>query len=567
MSVPKIKAQGKVIDLNQNHYKGAGGEGVIYVKGGYAYKIYHDPAKMIPVGKIQELAKLNLPNVLGPLFPITDTHDKPVGFAMKYAGDTEYLCKLFTKGFRDTNGVDPSMINALVKRAQDTLKAIHAHKTLVVDYNELNFLTSKSFDEIFHIDVDCYQTPSYPATAIMASIKDPQVKNNKFTELSDWFSAAIIFFQMYMGTHPYKGRHPDHGKDWQARMAAGVSVFNKKATLPPNTQDWSVVPKGHLKWFEKVFEHGERCAPPEPDHVLATAGAVVPQIVNSTSKFSLKLVRAYDSPVLALRYIGGVAYAYTEKSIYADDRIMASHAPASGFVARRTQHDFVYAQNSTPVVLEYNGITGELKWETIDGKYKGELAGSSYFIANDRLYVVTNGNLVEYSFMNLGAKVLAAQQIVGNIFQSHQSFDGLIAQDILGTARLTFSVQPTVSATVHVKELDKARIVAGKLQNGVAVLIAEHGGKLARHTICFDKTAKEYTIRTETDASLQDVQLVVLDKGIAVTSNQDTIELFVDNSKIKVVDDSPITNNQRLYSFKNDIFLVNKNELHQVSMR
>ncbi len=566
MNPTKIKAQGKIIDLNQNHYKGAGGEGTIFVKGGTAYKIYHDPVKMIPVGKIKELSVLNQPNILGPQYPITDLHDVPIGFAMRFVDKTEYLCKLFTKGFRDNNSITPTMINSLVKRMQDTLKGIHSNKILVVDYNEMNFLTDKKFSEGYHIDVDCYQTPNYPATAIMESIRDPQVKGNKFTETSDWFSAGIIFFQLYMGSHPYKSRHPDYGKDWQAMMKAGVSVFNKASRLPPNVQDWSVVPKGHLKWFERVFEHGERCAPPEPDQISATAGQVTPIIVNSTAKFNLQLVRAYDGEIEAIRWINGACYVYTDKSIWIDGRLYKSHSQVTGFTAKRNKHDFIYVQNNAPVVLTYNDLTEKLTWSTLDDKYSGEIEASSYFIANDRLYVVNNNNLVEYSFMNLGVKVLASQQIVGNVFNSHKTFNGMIFQDILGACHASISVKPGEAHLVKFECLNRARIIDAQYSRGVAVVIAEQQGKIYRYTFVFDKSFATFGTRME-ESNLQDVQLTVLDKGISVATNEDALEIFHDSSKVKIVDDSPLTNGQKLLSFGNEIYLINRKELHKVTMK
>ena len=52
--------------LTQNDFKAQGGEGVVYVQGGTAYKIYADPNKMIPTPKIEELARLTHSNIIRP---------------------------------------------------------------------------------------------------------------------------------------------------------------------------------------------------------------------------------------------------------------------------------------------------------------------------------------------------------------------------------------------------------------------------------------------------------------------------------------------------------------------
>lgn len=563
----KILINNQTLSLDQQNYVGQGGQATIYQKGGRAYKIYHDPAKLPPIAKLKELGALkDIVNVLAPHNIVLDTGGRAVGIEMPYIPKTEYLCKLFTMGYRSAQGITPTMIAALVKRAQDTLTEIHRRHFLVVDYNPFNFLTNPTFDEYYHIDVDSWQTPSYKADAIMASIADPLVKNNQFTELSDWYSWATVMFETYMGCHPHKGRHPDYGKDWAAMQQNHVSLFNKATRPPPNIQDWSVIPTGHRKYFERVFEHGERGVPPAPDQ-LSPMGAVITQIVKGTAKFDLQLIRTYDGKIEAIRWIGGAAYVYTDKYIYANERGLVSHAPQAGFVAKRTSRDFVPAQNSAPVLVEFNEITENLSWLTLDGKKQGEFDASSYFVANDRLYTVTGSNLVEYSFMNLGAKVIAAQQIIGTVIQSHKTFNGVVVQDMLGTCRFLIPVSAGTAHLVSVPELDKARVIDAEYSRGVAVVLAELGGKLSRWTLTFDKKVLTYEARREDGVPMQDVQLVVLDKGVAVATNEDRLELFVDAAKVKVVDDSPIVGGQKLCAFGNDIFVVNGKELHRLKMK
>ncbi len=565
MSVPQIKAQGKVVDLNQNHYLGAGGEGAVYVKGGIAYKIYHDPAKTIPAKKIAELSAINKDNVLGPIYPITDKRDNPLGFAMRYVDKTEYLCKLFTKGFRDANNVSPQDINIVVKKMQETMAHIHKTGILVVDANEFNFLLSKDLDEPYFIDVDCYQTPHYPATAIMESIRDPQVKNNKFTEVSDWFSIAIVFFQLYVGTHPYKGRHPAYKKDWQTMMEKGISVFNKDVRMPPNTQPWSVVPKGHLEWFKKIFEHGERIAPPDPDQTVVTAGPVKAQIIASTARFLLQLVKTYDSPIKALRYIGGIPVVYTEKSLYLGDKIFFTKPAARP--EPKVRFDFVPASaNGLPIFLEFNPTLDTIKWMSLDNSAKGEIRATSFFVGNNRLYAVNGDKLIEHTFMNFGLRTVASQLVVSNVFHSHKTFDGLVFQDILGKCWASIPFAEGKAILKHIPELDKARIISAKYQKYVAVVVSEQSGKVRRSVFCFDKSLQSYTLREEA-GDIEEVQFVSLDKGVTVATNEDEVELFVDNAKVKAVDDSPVTGGRKIYSTGNEIFITNRNELHKLSMR
>lgn len=563
----KLKVGKTLVELTQANYKCAGGEGTVYVKHSDAFKIYHDPAKMIPVGKVKELAVLNQPNILSPREVAYDLQGIPVGFVMPFVDDTQYLVRLFTRGFRDKNGITPDTINALVKRIQDTAKFIHSHKSLIVDANEMNFLTNQAFNEVYFIDTDSYKTPSYPATALMDSVRDRTIHNNQWTEMSDWFALGITMFQMYMGTHPYKARHPDYGRNWEAMMDAGISVFNKKSSLPPNCQDWSVIPKGHLKWFEKVFEYGERVAPPEPDQVTLTAGPVKTQMIASNAKFELALSRHYDAKIVAIRDINGVNYAYTDTSIYAGDKILSSHPKAVGYTEKRTTHDFVPVQGDSPYAIELNGLTAKLKYKSLRGGEATEISATDYFIANDRMYTVLHGGLVESTFTNLGAKVVVSKKMVANIIDTHKIFDGFVVQDMLGTCRVAIPYKVGAAKTLRLTELDGKRIVDAKYMNGVAIVIAESKGAYERLTFVFDKSISEYTLRTETNVSVQDVNFTVLDKGLCVAANGDSIELFYDNSTVKTISDSPLTNNQTLLNWGNKIYVVNGNSIYQLSMK
>jgi len=568
MSVPKVFVAGKPVSLDQNHYKGSGGEGAIYAKGSSAYKIYHTPAKVIAEGKIQELSKIQRTNVLAPTKLITDVNGRGVGFVMPYVDKTEFLCKLFTKGFRDANRIDNSMICRLVGIMRETLQSIHEKGILVVDYNELNFLTNLDFDQVYHIDVDSYQTPHYPATAIMESIRDRQIKNNKWTRESDWFSFGILAFQLFMATHPYKGRHPDYGKDWQAMMNAGVSVFNKASRLPPNTQDWSVVPKGYLRWFERVFEYGERLAPPDsPDVVAEPQGPVTPQIISSTAKFDLSLVRSYDEEILAARYIDGALYVQTRTGVFADQKRLRQYAKATGYSERRLRRDICPARGAAPVLITFNSLSGTLHYESLDGQLSGQVDTDGFFVANERMYVLAPCGLVEYSFVNLGAKTIVSQAVVSQVFHNHAVFDGIVVQDILSTCRVVFPTAAGIAANIHVKELDGVRVLNGKYERGIAILLIEQGGVFKRVTLVFDKVYQHYTLREQSNVPIQEVVFTVLDKGICVAANEDAVEVFASNDTVKIVDDSPLTGTQKLMSAQNQVFMVHKNQIFKMAMQ
>jgi len=182
-----VQGKGKVT-LDKNSYVAAGGEGTVCRIGGTAYKIYHDPKKMIPQAKIVELQALShIDNVLGPREIILDRNNDAIGFTMPYISDTEFITRLFNKNYKNDNSISPEMIVELVRKMQLTLTEIHKCGIIVVDFNEMNSLTTTKYDNIFFIDVDSYQTKSFKATALMESVRERLQPKGQFSEKTDWF--------------------------------------------------------------------------------------------------------------------------------------------------------------------------------------------------------------------------------------------------------------------------------------------------------------------------------------------------------------------------------------------
>lgn len=560
---------GKTISLTQSDWLASGGQGSVFKKSGTAYKLYTNPSDMIPVGKIQELSALdNLDNVLGPKDTIYKGNSV-VGFTMKFVKDTEFLCRLFTRGFRDKNGVSQTTINGLVKRIQETAHGIHKAGILIVDANPFNFLVSGKFDEVFFIDVDSYKTKSYPANALMESVRDRKVKNNQFTELSDWFSVGCVMFELYIGCHPYKGRHPDFApKDWSIMMDRGISVFNKKCKLPPSCYDLSVIPSGHLRWFEAVFERGDRLPPPAPDQ-MAPTGPIKAQIIQSNDKFNISLLYKLNGRIIYANFVDGICYAMTNDSVFANGREVANITPAGK--ANDIVRALIPTQGDLPIVAELNRTTEKLRCYTLKGKDIIEVESNGFFISNSCLYTVIGDSLVEISFVNTGAKTNAMQSIIGNVFHSHRVCAGMIVQNILGTCRLAIPYESGRCAIIRAKELDGVRIVDAVYDSGIAIFLCERGGNYERVTLVFAKSAWQnstapYSIRVEKNVNLHDIQLVIKDNGVCVSMSEDNFEVFLDNSKVKLIP-SPLNGNERLFGFKNDIFVANGDSIHQISSK
>lgn len=557
--VIKVKIKKGIFELTEKEYKAAGGQAAVYCLGDTAFKIYHDPSRMISEAKIQELSVLTDPQILGPREVVYDAKNSiPIGFTMPYVDGTEFLCKIFTRGFRDDNGISHRDVAELVVKMQKLLEYIHSCKILVVDYNEMNHLLAADFKNVFHIDVDSWQTKSFPADAIMESIRDHKIKKGHFTELSDWFSFAVVTFQMYIGIHPYKGYHPKFDpKDWIKRMDLGISVFDKDVQLPPPCQDFSVIPKKHLDWYKDIFVKNDRSIPPYPDAILisATGG----KIVSSKGKFVVEFVHKYDSPIKKMYFFDGKRYLITGDGIYLNEnqvtKFEKSADKASYFLCD------VYAED--PIIGRYS--KGNLSFFDLSKKHIETVPTEGAFQANGLIYSIKNGEIVQHSFERLG-NLIRVTKTVSSLCPSFKVFPGVVVQDDFMTCHLAIPFKRDLCANIHVKELDGHRIIEAECHGRVCVIVGEKNGDYYRYVICFDEHfTQNYTYWSE-KADLEEINFVSLPNGLYILANNTNVLLFSNTANKKEFLNAPINASTKLFNENMTVLSVDGAMLYKVRM-
>ena len=552
--------------LDKNSYVAAGGFGTVCRVGGTAYKVYHDPKNMIPLAKITELQAIaHIDNVLGPRDILLDSKNNPIGFTMPFISDTEFLTRLFNKNYRNDNGITPEMMVELVKKMQLTLAEIHKNGILTVDFNEMNSLTTMKYKDIFFIDVDSYQTKSFRATALMESVRDRQGPKNQFSEKTDWFSFAIVSFQMYMTYHPYmKGKHPQYQpKDWSDRMDKNISIFHPDVVLADIWKDFSVIPKPHMDWYKAVFHNGVRTAPPLPDGTL-TSGPVQPTLITGNEKFVVTKVLGQPDSILGFYFLNGLMYTITKSGIYVGTRKIKDMASMPRGIS------LAGTPGGDPVVA----IKSETKitFESVSGAFIGEVSATQAMSAHGCIYTIYNGRLTENKFIigTTGSnKIFHSAKPVSNIFEAAtRMFSGLAVQDILGKCWVVIPFEPGKCVNIPIKELDGLRIIDAKFERGFMMVIAEKDSKYHRHIFCFNSTMSSYTCRVQNDVQDVTVNFTSLSNGICVhLADDDTVEVFRTNDKIKEIKDPPITTDVHLMNDSTGIIFINKNELYSLKLK
>ena len=538
-----VRGKGQ-LQLGKTEFKAQGGEGSVYVKGSSAYKIYTDPSRCIRQAKIDELGVLVQPNIIRPLELILDGRNTPVGYSMRYAGKSHSLCQLFPKAFRQRNNITPDVTLGLVRQLQTGVSHVHSRGILIVDLNELNFLVSSDFKELFFIDVDSYQTPSFPATVLMETVRDRQAKG--FTTDSDWFSFAVVSFQMFVGIHPFKGTYPpfqhlaDNSLKLEQRMRANISVLHSGVTVPSACLPFSVIPPVYLDWYRALFEHGHRMPPPQAvQAVITMAGPQTIAVIDSRS-FEVGEVRRFDSEII---WHDGVV-TVTERSVYFGGKSYAKPQFDVKLVVTPRHRRLIAAYNDGERLRFYD-LTMAQEIET-------RIEGEEVMLSDGRLYIKQHENIFAIDFVELPNKCLLGLRPVANVMMSAtRMFDGVAIQNLLGANYASIPLASGQCHQVRLAELDRAQIVNAKLERNVLVAVVASGGRYDKYVFRFAKDFSSHDARMLTDVAATDIEFTVLDTGVVLhLTDDDKLEIFSsvkDSARLSVVDDKALKDDLKLF--------------------
>jgi serine/threonine protein kinase len=517
-----IKGKNQEVTLTQREFVSQGGQGSIYAKGGKAFKIFDDPAKITPESKIRELSVLKNGNIIKPDEILLDQKNSIVGYNMKYVTDTYSLCQLFTKAFKLRNNLATDTILNLVRRMQSTIKDIHSKKILIVDLNELNFLVDQSFNEVYFIDVDSYETEHFKAPALMESVRDRHVKNNHWTEGSDWFSFGIVSFQMLIGIHPFKGKHVDYS-DLDSRMIHNMSVLNNTVSFPKQAVlPFDVIPNALLQWYQAIFEKGIRSAPPT-DFINVIQVVTAPRVSKAGAGrlFTIKLLFEYESSESIIDYMasGNQNVTVTNKNIYVNTaKRSVYNGGFVGFTAKRN------------VPFTAKTVNGRLElFDLLNNKdIQCNIAAKSITCYHGRIYFVNNENLLELDFIESGPVLMPSPRIIGNVLEhATQLFSGCAIQNLLGSYYVSIFPESGKCYQLKLAELDSYKVIDAKFQHNILVVVAAKSGQYHRFIFQVGLTYGGYTVRITPDIDNESVNFVVLDGGIAVMMFGDgSLEVF-----------------------------------------
>lgn len=516
----RVQVQGgEWLQLGHRELLAEGGEGRVYVRGDRAYKLYHDPARVIPAAKLRELSVLDYPAVIRPRTLLLDTRQRPVGYSMVRVPEATPLVRLFAQQFQRQQAITSDQLLALCQAMATVVRLVHGQGCLLVDANELNWLVlAPGYREVAVIDVDSFQTPHFPATAQSPNIHDYQ--QSGFSEASDWFALAVMVCQLWVGVHPYKGRHPDFPPhDLAGRMRAGVSLFDPAVSLPPSARDPAQIPAPWQDWLRALLVGGERWPAPHGGERVSPSPRVVSHpLVQEGGAVSLEALERYGQAIEGVDCILGHRLVHTAEQLWVDG--VGLDRPAGAGVALLPEG----AEHPLWARL----VDGQLVLVSLrDGRaWPGGIAARACFSVEGRLYLLAREQLLEVQCRWLGERWRAL--VVANwsiLPEATRLGEGFLFQSVFGQTRLLVPFRPGGLAQLVVPALSGHRLLGGRWAAGVAVLVGSRNGRLDRFVLRFAKDHRHYRLDLTEDIPSPSWNLAVLDSGVAVLVGE-ALEVF-----------------------------------------
>lgn len=549
--------------LTEHDLSNSGGEGEIFIKDNFAYKIYFDPKKVISLDKIKELSLLDRDNIVRPIQPIRNEKGQYIGYQMNaiFPDKCYPLTRFFTTDFRNQHNISNDDVINIIRELYFTFDFIHQKDFLIVDGNEMNFLVSDDFKTIYFIDVDSYKTPSFKPTAFNPNTLDPLIKNNEFTKESDWYIFAILFCQIVLGIHPFKGKYTgtslSFGKrDLTKRMKLGVSILNPKVKLNKAVRSLSLIPNEMRKWLDAIFKNEHRVKPP---------------LLPASTKLAQKIVDIFDIPS-GFKVLEGLSLLKEVEEIF--------KVGDSIFFKRKN----AYVNEEGTAISGLNNfafnIGKKLAFAKLDNKkllvFVPELNITteiyhdieSVYSFNGELFIYKNNKLSNLDIMIIGNKLVAGILNTWDLYY-HQSINNFILFYQSGKRKAYYFYEKNKNAIIDLdKDLKKdEKIVNIKGFQNYIVLKTVCNHEYFTKIIFIDLFSKNTTLIFEEHSETTDINFV-LNKGLLIGEIGDEkllIGLFKESKfNNKIIEN--FTLNKKLISYNEQISFVDKDKVYHLTM-
>ena len=235
-------------ELGLGRCVGQGGEGAVYAvtgAGSQVAKVYARRPDALTARKLAAMVQLGTEELsraaAWPCDLLLDPRTgDTAGFLMPRIEGHREIHRLYGPTDRKTAFPDASWA-FLVRAARNVaaaFDAVHCHGHVIGDVNQANIVVSRKAT-VRLIDCDSFQIThlgrSYPCRVGVPLFTPPELHGRRLEEVErtphhDGFGLAVVIFQLlFMGRHPFAGRHPQRTITAEAAIAEGIFAFGPEA--------------------------------------------------------------------------------------------------------------------------------------------------------------------------------------------------------------------------------------------------------------------------------------------------------------------------------------------------
>ena len=145
----------------------------------------------------------------------------------------------------------------------------------------------------------------------------------------------------------------------------------------------------------------------------------------------------------------------------------------------------------------------------------------------------------------------------------------MLVSNFLGKNHLFIPFEEKKCAIVKVNELDGYRILDGKYENKIAMLLAYKDGKYDRIILRLADNFSKYTCEIEEDVVIYNINFTCLNNGIFVMMNGKDEVIVSSNKKIerKVIINSGIDGDATLFNDGSQVYFYLKEKIYKMKMK
>lgn len=278
----KVKINDIILHIDPSKSIGKGGEADIYslgnnqvlklfktadhpdVKGNALEEMAAKQRLLEHQKKLPNFPKSLPANVVTPQELAYDMNGKKIlGYTMNFVDNSNVLYAYSGRKFRQA--ISNNEITQIFLKLFSTMESLHAKNVVIGDFNDLNVLVKSGNPYV--IDADSFQFANFAARTYTQDFTDPLHANpnansieliKPYSDLSDWYSFAVLLFQSYLFIKPYGGSYKpkDVSKNiiHTKRPLARVNVFDRDVKYPiKQSLHFSHLSPDMLDYFHKIF--------------------------------------------------------------------------------------------------------------------------------------------------------------------------------------------------------------------------------------------------------------------------------------------------------------------------